>query len=200
MNGFEKRAALIKNKIMKSTMELLKTWELKRLRIADIAKAAGVSQVTIYNYFGSKEALISESFKDFVEESLLEFEEEMRQQKTLKERITYFIFKDKETYSTLDPALVKEIMFDDQAMYQYIQQQYDDRVMPLMVQMVEEGKASGEISQKVSVEAVMVMIQMYIKSSGEMLESVANHKDKESFLDELFHIFFYGLCGREPEE
>ncbi|MEC0170085.1 TetR/AcrR family transcriptional regulator [Paenibacillus graminis] len=200
MNGFEKRAALIKSKIMKTTMELLKTWELKRLRIADIAKAAGVSQVTIYNYFGSKEALISESFKDFVEESLLEFEEEMRQQKTLKERITYFIFKDKETYSTLDPALVKEIMIDDPARYQYIQQQYNDRIMPLMVQMVEEGKASGEISQKVSVEAVMVMIQMYIKSSGEMLESVANHKDKESFLDELFHIFFYGLCGREPEE
>ncbi|MNL35612.1 hypothetical protein D3C87_1576550 [compost metagenome] len=124
----------------------------------------------------------------------------MRQQKTLKERITYFIFKDKETYSTLDPALVKEIMIDDPARYQYIQQQYNDRIMPLMVQMVEEGKASGEISQKVSVEAVMVMIQMYIKSSGEMLESVANHKDKESFLDELFHIFFYGLCGREPEE
>ncbi len=200
MNGFEKRAALIKSKIMKTTMELLKTWEIKKLRIADIAKAAGVSQVTIYNYFGSKEALISESFKDFVEESLLEFEEEMRQQKTLKERITYFIFKDKETYSTLDPALVKEIMFDDQAMYQYIQQQYDDRVTPLMVQMVEEGKASGEISQKVSVEAVLVMIQMYIKSSGEMLDSVAKHKDKNHFLDELFHIFFYGLCGREPEE
>lgn len=200
MNGFEKRAALIKSKIMKTTMELLKTWEIKKLRIADIAKAAGVSQVTIYNYFGSKEALISGSFKDFVEESLLEFEEEMRQQKTLKERITYFIFKDKETYSTLDPALVKEIMFDDQAMYQYIQQQYDDRVTPLMVQMVEEGKASGEISQKVSVEAVLVMIQMYIKSSGEMLDSVAKHKDKNHFLDELFHIFFYGLCGREPEE
>ncbi|KWX76406.1 TetR family transcriptional regulator [Paenibacillus riograndensis] len=200
MNGFEKRAALIKSKIMKTTMELLKTWEIKKLRIADIAKAAGVSQVTIYNYFGSKEALISESFKDFVEESLLEFEEEMQQQKTLKERITYFIFKDKETYSTLDPALVKEIMFDDEAMYQYIQQQYDDRVMPLMVQMVEEGKASGEISQKVSMEAVLVMIQMYIKSSGEMLDSVAKHEDKNQFLDELFHIFFYGLCGREPEE
>ncbi|MNH35415.1 hypothetical protein D3C79_960930 [compost metagenome] len=91
-------------------------------------------------------------------------------------------------------------MFDDEAMYQFIQQQYDDRVMPLMVQMVEEGKASGEISQKVSMEAVLVMIQMYIKSSGEMLDSVAKHKDKNHFLDELFHIFFYGLCGREPEE
>ncbi|MBW4082466.1 TetR/AcrR family transcriptional regulator [Paenibacillus sp. S150] len=200
MNGFEKRAALIRSKIMKTTMELLKTWEARRLRIADIAKAAGVSQVTIYNYFGSKEALLSESFKDFVDEAILEFEEEMRLRKTLKERVTYFIFKDKEAYSSLDPALVKELMVEDQVMYQYIQQQYDDRMVPLMAQMVAEGKASGEISQKVSVEAVLLMIQMYIKSSGEMLDSVAKHEDKEKFLDELFHIFFYGLCGRELEE
>ncbi|MHA6531369.1 TetR/AcrR family transcriptional regulator [Paenibacillus sp. BAC0078] len=200
MNGFEKRTARIKDKIMKTTIELLKTWEVKRLRIADIAKAAGVSQVTIYNYFGSKEALISESFKDFIEDSIREFEEEMKQKKSLKERIAYFIFKDKETYSSLSPALVKEIMIDDQAMYQYIQQQYDDRLAPLMVQMVEEGKKRGEISPKVSMEAVLLMIQMYIKSSGEILDSVAKHEDKDGFLEELFHIFFYGLCGREPAE
>ncbi|WP_019912488.1 TetR/AcrR family transcriptional regulator [Paenibacillus sp. HW567] len=200
MNGFEKRSALIKDKIMKTTMELLKTWEVKRLRIADIAKAASVSQVTIYNYFGSKEALIGESFKAFIEDSIREFEEEMQQKKSLKERMTYFIVKDKETYSSLPPALVKQLMIDDLVMYQYIQQQYDDRLVPLMVQMVEEGKAGGEISPKVSVEAVLLVIQMYIKSSGEMLDSVEKHEDKERFLEELFHIFFYGLCGQEAAE
>jgi hypothetical protein len=54
----------------------------------------------------------------------------------------------------------------------FIQRQYDEQIVPLMVQMVEEGKARGEISDKVSVKAV---------------------------LEELIHIFFYGLCGREPQ-
>ena len=42
---------------------MLKTWEPKRIRITDIAKEANVSQVTIYNYFGSKEALLKEVLK-----------------------------------------------------------------------------------------------------------------------------------------
>lgn len=199
MNGFEKRTALIKGKIMTTTISMLKTWEPKRLRIADIAREAGVSQVTIYNYFGSKEALISESYKDFVRRAIAEFQEEMHRQQSLKELISYFIFKEKETYSSLPPAVIKEIMVDNRDTYLYVQQEYDEHIMPLMVQMVEEGKARGEISDKVSVRAVLLAIRVYMKSSGEMLDSVAGHEDKETFLEELIHVFFYGLCGREPQ-
>lgn len=105
MNGFEKRAAQIKLKIMKTTMEMLKNWEPKRLRIADIAKEAGVSQVTIYNYFGSKEALLSESFKDFVQKEIQEFEDYIYQEHSLKEIIGYILTMERETYSGLSPQL-----------------------------------------------------------------------------------------------
>lgn len=199
MNGFEKRKALIRSKIMKTTFSMLGSCEPKRLKIADIARKAGVSQVTIYNYFGSKEALISESFKDFIQQGIREFQEEMRQQKSLKELIAYCIYKEKETYSHLPPAVIKEIMVDNQEMYQYIQQQYEDHIKPLMVQMVEEGQARGEITGKVSVRAVLLAIQIYMKSSGEMLDSQAATEDSEAFVEELIHIFFYGLCGREPQ-
>ena len=197
MNGFEKRRAKIKEHIMKTTMDMLQTWEPKRLRIADIAKAAGVSQVTIYNYFGSKEELIKESFKDFVERSIREFEEEMLQKQSLKELISYTVFKEKQTYHNLSPALIKEVMIDNPEMYVYIQEQYDSSIVPLMVRMVEEGKARGEISGKVSVEAVLLLIQIYMKSSGEMLDAVGKHEDRETILEELLHLFFYGLCGQE---
>ncbi len=197
MNGFEKRRAMIKGQIMKTTMDMLQTWEPKRLRIADIAKAAGVSQVTIYNYFGSKEELIKESFKDFVQRSITEFEAEMLKQQSLKELIGYMVFKEKETYRGLAPAVIKELMVDDPQMSAYIQEQYNKRIIPLMVKMVEDGKAHGEISGKVSVEAVLLLIQVYMKSSGEMLDAVGKHEDREQILEELLHLFFYGLCGQE---
>lgn len=199
MNGFEKRAALIKGKIMKTTMGMLNSWETKQLRIADIAKEAGVSQVTIYNYFGSKEGLFAESFKNYISQSIEEFEEEMQQAKTLKELIAYMIFKEKQSYYAFPPALIKEIMIDDVEMYRYIQEQYDKRIMPLMVKMVEEGKAKGEVSDKISVEAFLLLIQVYMKSSGELLQAVDKHEKREVLLEELMHLFFYGLCGREPE-
>lgn len=200
MNGFEKRKAMIKGNIMKTTMVMLRTLEPKRLRIADIAKEAEVSQVTIYNYFGSKEELLKESFKDFIQRAIREFEEEMLKQQSLRELISYTIFKEKETYYNLSPALIKEVLFDDPEMYAFIQEQYDTNILPLMVKMLEDGKASGEISDKVSVEAFLMIIQVYMKSSEEMLGAMEKHKDKTAFLDELLHLIFYGLCGQELPE
>lgn len=183
---------------MGTTMDLLQNLEPRRLRIADIAKAAGFSQVTIYNYFGSKENLLSESFKNFVQQAIREFEEEMLRNHSMRDLIGYILVKEKETYSSLQPALIKEILYDNPQMYGYLQEQYDAKVIPLMLRMIEEGQARGEISDKVSVQAVLLQIQMYMKSSGEMLEAMEKHGDKMAFVDELLHLFFYGICGQEP--
>ncbi|WP_410512216.1 TetR/AcrR family transcriptional regulator [Paenibacillus sp. BR2-3] len=199
MNGFEKRAALIKEKIMKTTLEMLNTWEPKRMRIADIAKTAGVSQVTIYNYFGSKEALLKETFKDYIQRSIREFEEYISEKRSLKEIIEYTLIKEKESYSAIPPAIVKELMIDDPEMFRYIQEHYESQVIPLIARMVEDGRKRGEISEKVSVSAVLMLMRMYVQSSGEMLEAARNQDNPDAFLEEIVHLFFYGLCGREQE-
>ncbi|WP_313638892.1 TetR/AcrR family transcriptional regulator [Paenibacillus sp.] len=199
MNGFEKRAAQIKLKIMKTTMDMLKNWEPKRLRIVDIAKEAGVSQVTIYNYFGSKEALLSESFKDFVEKAIREFEDYINGEHSLKEIIEYIMTMERETYSSLSPATVKELMVEDQEMFRYIEERYANDVLPLMIKMVEDGKARGEISNKVSTKGILSFIGMYMRSSGEMLDEASKQEDIKVFLEEAIHLFFYGICGREQE-
>ncbi|MNT59869.1 hypothetical protein D3C72_1974120 [compost metagenome] len=88
-------------------------------------------------------------------------------------------------------------MIDDQEMFGYVQERYAGTVLPLMIKLVEDGKASGEISPKVSVNAVLAYMNMYIRSSSELLELAQKQEDLNAFLDELTHLFFYGLCGRE---
>ncbi|SEO12209.1 transcriptional regulator, TetR family [Paenibacillus sophorae] len=197
MNGFEKRAAKIRYKIMRATLEMLKTWEPKRMRIADIAKAAGVSQVTIYNYFGSKEALIEESLKDFVDQAIDGFEEVLNQKRSIKEIVEYTIIQEKETYAAIPPSLMKKMMLEDQEMFRYIQQRYEQAVLPLMIRMLEEGKARNEISSKVSVNSVLIFMNFYMQNAGEMLEIAQKQDNRDAFLEEMVHIFFYGICGRE---
>lgn len=199
MNGFEKRAALIKRKIMTATIDMLKTWEPKRLRIADIAKTAGVSQVTIYNYFGSKEALLSESFKDYIQQSVSEFEAYVNGENSLKEIIGYTLIMERKTYKDLPPAIVKELMIDDQEMFHYIEELYEREIMPLLVKIVEDGKARGEISSKVSTKGILTLMGMYMRNSGALLEEASKHNNMDAFLEEAIHLFFYGICGREPE-
>jgi len=197
MNGFEKRAALIKDKIMKTTLDMLGTWEPKKMRIADIAKAAGVSQVTIYNYFGSKEALLQETFKDFIQRSIREYEDFITGKPSLKQIIEYTFVKEKEAYAVLPVGIVKELMIDNPEMFSYVETEYQNQVIPLIVKMVEDGKASGEISGKVSVSAVLFFLQIYLRSAGEMLETARKQEDMDAFLEEVVHLFYYGICGVE---
>ncbi|MFE4710623.1 TetR/AcrR family transcriptional regulator [Paenibacillus sp. NPDC056722] len=200
MNGFEKRSALIKEKITSVTLEMLKTWEPKRMRITDIAKTANVSQVTIYKHFGSKEELLRETLKHLVEQSTSEFEAFIHQEPSMKEIVQYILGMKKGTYTLLRPSLVQTLMIDDPEMFQYLQMQYAERTLPLMVRMVEEGQARGEISSKVSANAVLMYMQMYMKSMGEMLEQAKAEESLDTFMEETLHLFFYGIFGREAGE
>lgn len=103
MNGFERRARQIKGKIKETTLNMLSTSSMKEIRIADIAREAGVSQVTIYNYFGSKEALIREIFLEFMESILDEFEAVVTGEAALKEKIEFIILQKKKKLPFFSP-------------------------------------------------------------------------------------------------
>ncbi|WP_028400572.1 TetR/AcrR family transcriptional regulator [Ectobacillus panaciterrae] len=195
MNGFEKRAALIKEKIKKATLEMLKTWEPKRIRIADISKTANVSQVTIYNYFGSKEALLREVLKDYFNKELKEFEEYMNGDYSVKEKIEHMIFQNKKSYSELTLNVINELLIEDHDMLHYIEEEYNKRVIPLMIQFINDGKASGEISSKISIQTFLAYINILRKHSKEFFD-MAQQVDNPEFAEELVHLFFYGFCGK----
>lgn len=201
MNGFEKRASLIKEKIKKTTLELLKTWEPGRIRVADIAKAAKVSQVTIYNYYGSKEGLLHEVLKEYVEGSLREFEECLNNDAlTFRDKLQYLLLMEKESYKTIPLHMIKELLIDDQEMFHYIEEEYTKRAVPLMMRLIEDGKRTGEVSDKVSSEAVLLYIQMFFDQSQKLMEMVQQMGNVEKLFEELVHVFFYGICGQELSE
>lgn len=195
MNGFEKRASLIKEKILKTTLEMLKTWEPSKIRIADIAKTAHVSQVTIYNYFGSKEALLHEVIKNYIDTSFKEFGELMQGDFTFKEKIERIILQDKESFNVLSPQRINQLLIEDKEMAQYIQKETNEKVIPVMLQMLEEGKKSGEISDKVSSQALLMFINFSLKHYQELMEMV-EQSDNLDIIDSMLHIFFYGICGK----
>ncbi|MRN56015.1 hypothetical protein [Paenibacillus monticola] len=84
-------------------------------------------------------------------------------------------------------------------MFHYVEELYEREIMPLLVKMVEDGKARGEISSKVSTKAILTFMGMYMRNSGALLEEASNHNNMDAFLEEAIHLFFYGICGREPE-
>jgi AcrR family transcriptional regulator len=196
MNGFEKRASLIKEKIMRTTLDMLRTSELKRIRIADISKAAKVSQVTIYNYFGSKEELLREVFRNYFDQAIRDFEQYMSEGHSLKEKIEHIIFLEKDSYNDFPPGLIKELLIDDEELSRYMEEQYRNKAIPLTVQIIQEGKESGEISPDVSTEHVLAFIQLFMNQYESILAMAQQSDDRDGFLEGMVHMFFYGVCGK----
>ncbi|WP_326938278.1 TetR/AcrR family transcriptional regulator [Alkalihalobacillus alcalophilus] len=67
MNGFERRKEQKKKNILEASLALFKEYGIQKVSIAEIAQKANVSQVTIYNYFESKDNLVQHVFKYYVD-------------------------------------------------------------------------------------------------------------------------------------
>jgi AcrR family transcriptional regulator len=198
MNGFERRTELIKEKIKKTVLDMLRTYEPKSIRIADIAAEAGVSQVTIYNYFGSKEALLREVFKGYMDKNLSDFENFINGEPSLKEIIQYIVFADKEAFRAYSPEFFKQLLIIDQEMGEYIEELYREKAMPLVVRFIDEAKRKGEISAKVPTSTILAYISMFNAQSESLLDLAQQSGSVGDFLEEVIHLFFYGICGVEP--
>ena len=68
MDGFEKRKLQKRESIRRAALELFQTYGFEKVSIGEIARRAGVSQVTIYNHFESKDAILEEIFEHFQSE------------------------------------------------------------------------------------------------------------------------------------
>ena len=172
----------------------------KQIRIADIAVEAGVSQVTIYNYFGSKEALIREVFRDYLESTMEEFEALIHGEGTLKEKIEYIVFQKKKTSHSFHPSAISELMKEDPEIRDFVKQNYEQRSVPMVVDLVTKSKAKGEISDHISVETVILYLDMLNDSSHRLLESTQYGENQDKLIEEMVEVFFYGICGEGPQK
>lgn len=193
MNGYEKRAQLKKDKIMRATLELLRTSDSQTIRIADIASAAGVSQVTIYNYFGSKEVLVREVYIAYIRHTITEFETFLQAEHTLKEKIAYIIFQKKESSRTFGLQMMTKVMKEDPELTKFITEEYMAKGIPLVVKLIEDGKKAGEISEAISTTTIMMYMQMMANQADTMIHYAQQHGNMDTLIEEMVHLFFYGL-------
>jgi AcrR family transcriptional regulator len=154
--------------------------------------------LTIYNYFGSKEALLHEVFKDYNQKSITDFETFIHGDSSLKDIVQYIVFVDKEAYRAFSPEFLKQLLIIDKEMGQYIEDLYWKKAIPLVVSFIEEGKRKGEISAKVPTTTILAYIQMFKERSQSFLDLAQQSGRVNDFLEEMIHLFFYGICGLEP--
>lgn len=90
IDGFMRRKEQSKKDIRKAAGELFSQFGVEKVSIIDIARKAGVSQATIYNNFGSKDALTREFIMTVVDRLINQTREILTSDKSYREKLQAF--------------------------------------------------------------------------------------------------------------
>lgn len=194
MNGFEKRRLKKKNSILIAALNLFKQYGYKRVTVAEIAEKASVSQVSIYNYFESKENLKHELLMKLIDEYYLEI-------KNILERQDSMIVKlEKLLRSMIDAAKKSSMQFllesaSDILVNEYISKKRN-KIKNLIINFVEQGKKEGIIDDSVSTEAIAIFIEIFQDYFNNNTTAIAKFDNDPELLMEVHSLFLKGLVSK----
>ncbi|WP_078381839.1 TetR/AcrR family transcriptional regulator [Sutcliffiella halmapala] len=195
MDGFQRRREKKKEDILEAATNLFMADGIQNVSISEIAKEANVSQVTIYNYFESKQNLILEVFNYYIDKSVRDFEEIIHDTIPFPDKIKQIIFRKKETAQQINEEFYEYIMQDFSAAGNYMENKYLEKALPHFTDFFQQGKEQGYINPNLSMEAILFYIQMI----SHYFQKKDFHADVLPLTDELTNIFFYGIVGKRDE-
>ncbi|WP_459500133.1 TetR/AcrR family transcriptional regulator [Bacillus sp. C1] len=196
LNGFEKVKEKKKRAIKAAALSLFSERGFNEVKIEDIAKKAKVSQVTIYNHFGSKDALFRELIQEFMTTEFQFYQEIAAENMPFQEMFHKMIRRKMESGSLFHPDMLLQVMQKDAELREFIHLYQTETVIPWFLKILEQAQRKNEINPHLSKEMILLYIQMFSKF-GEDYGAQLLEKDREKHIKDIVTLFFYGLSNPE---
>lgn len=188
MNKFEIRTQKKKMAVVNAALKLFKEKGFVHVTIMDIATESGVSSVSLYNYFGSKEGIVKECANVLMQDTLRFAKEIMNQDIEFKDKIIQIMdYCANQDYQLLgSPGAVEDHVLSSL---------YSENTNQIRIQMIQElmelTKQKGTIHASTSLETILELLnaigalQLAWAKSG-------NYKEK---MTEMNRLLLFGLIG-----
>lgn len=192
MNKYEITTEKKKSSIINAALVLFKDKGFTNVSIKEIASLAHVSQVSIYNYFGSKETLVTECVNIVMSDTLkqavdflskdIDFLEKIKSALLLcTEEINISISKHFTNEALNDPVLVNLLKKNINESKRIIYRKY-----------IELGKQEKVIDNTIPTETFIDFMEA-INIMGSELEF---NDDVSTKIKHIHHLFLYGIIGK----
>ncbi|WP_164670986.1 TetR/AcrR family transcriptional regulator [Virgibacillus doumboii] len=195
MDGFQRRKERKKESIQSAALALFKKYGIKKISVAEIAKEANVSQVTIYNYFGSKDDLVHAVIIYYIDEVWQDYEQLLESDLSFHEKIRQVIFKEGELAGQISETFFGEFMKHYSEAEKYIDDHFQNKILPKLIRFFDEGKEQGYINPDISNEAILFYSQMFI----EAMQREDVYTKVLPMAEDIVTLFFYGIFGKNKE-
>ncbi|EAH4450217.1 TetR/AcrR family transcriptional regulator [Listeria innocua] len=191
MNNYEKRTLKKKTAIIQAALSLFGKQGFSDVSIKDIASLAGVSQVSIYNYFGNKEALVAECAKIIMQDTITLAEEILVSEGTFTDKLARAIqLCQAEINMSLSKFISTEASKDSQFITLLVNN-INKLKKDIYMKYVAAGKKAKVINNDISDD----VIQLFIDAINGLGLTVPE-EELEKKQAEIIHLFLYGLIGK----
>ncbi|UHA73739.1 TetR/AcrR family transcriptional regulator [Paenibacillus sp. 481] len=193
LDGYQRRTERKKATIRTVAFSLFTEHGVEKVSMAQIAKKANVSPVTVYNYFGSKDELFIQSFIHYAEQEMVQFVQLVDEDSPFSTKIETLIFQRNEAAKMFSMSFLEVVLTQYEPLQQYYMELYYQRVVPLLHKLIEQGRQEGALNNNLSTESIMLYISMF-KEAATKPEFYS--RTNPTLLQDLTTLLFYGMVGK----
>lgn len=194
MNNYEKRTLKKKEAIIASAMTLFGKRGFLNVSIKDIASSAKVSQVSIYNYFGSKESLVQECAKVIMNDTIKLAEEILDSNETFTQKIEYALSLCSSQINISLNEYLSAKAIDDIQFINLITKDINILKRDIYMKYIAYGRQENVISNNISDKTIKLFIDAINNIGLSIMETEIKRTQSE-----IIQLFLYGLIGKHTE-
>ncbi|MFC1994672.1 TetR/AcrR family transcriptional regulator [Chloroflexota bacterium] len=192
----ERRVEKNKDRIIRAALELFRVHGIRKVAINDIAQKAGASAATVYNHFGSKEALVRAVVKHFFTSAAADFRKIMDGNLPFLEKLEQIFLYKSEIVGQYQGELLQTIVSDDPEIRQFIDSVYLVEMRQYLIDFYEEGKRRGYVNPELSAETIILYSEILGKGMAAESRLSEDPERTRKLMQELLPLCFYGLLGK----
>ncbi|MFZ7101419.1 MAG: TetR/AcrR family transcriptional regulator [Peptococcaceae bacterium] len=192
MNGYEKRTKIKKDSILQIATKLFIERGITDVSIREISSKAGVSQVSIYNYFGDKNNLAREAFISYIGQVGEEYDELLDRNIPFAEKVEQIMTKKYNAIIGLSHSNFGQQALEDKVLQQVYEEAALVQIKSIYKKFIQVGKKAGAIDSSLSDEVLLT----FLLASSSIMRRPDYHKKSIEDKKDLLKLFLYGLLGK----
>ena len=193
MNQYQKTTEKKKQAIIQAALRLFKDKGFKETSIKSIAEAAEVSPVSIYNYFGSKDNLVTLCVNDLFEEITQQAEDILNSNLDFKTKLDHAFALCQEKMSQQISDYFQDKMVEDSVFSTLLTKAITAKKRDIYRAYIKLGKEEGAIAEDLSTDLILNVMDA-LNGMGNQL---AHSDNLETEVEQIHQIFLYGILGKK---
>lgn len=189
MNKYEIRTNNKKQAILKASLDLFRKNGFINTNIKEIAALANVSQVSIYNYFGSKNLLVKEAISSIMDNIVSAATEILDLSVPFPEKVTKVLALCSDDLNRYIGEFFSAAALQDTQTIQLIIDSFTDKKFELYKRFIEKGKSEKALDDTIPTSTYLD----YIKAFDNIGNTPKYQNETAKYREDLQKLFLNGL-------